>query len=188
MRTLYDASLLVYNYKGMSDSEMSFSFIYDIHIFFGNILLINFLVAILTSTYQKMQQTAIFKYKVNLFQYCQKYMIAFENESIAEFIIHAPPLCFLTTPMILFSGVSAAMKPISKGFSYFMFWGENFFFFIFFSLYEFILVPFVFGKIFYNILTCSYGLFTTIFYCFVWIICGLFFVLFIVFRDMYLLL
>lgn len=55
VRTLYDGLMAVYDYKGMVGKEMSFSVLQIIHLFFGNILLMNFLIAILSYTFENMQ-------------------------------------------------------------------------------------------------------------------------------------
>lgn len=67
MRTLFDATMAIYGYTGMGTQELFFSIIFMIHVFFANILLLNFLIAILSATYDKMKEIAIFKYKINLF-------------------------------------------------------------------------------------------------------------------------
>jgi hypothetical protein len=51
----------------MDDRILSFSILLIIYVFFGNILLMNYLIAILSTTYENMKQTGIFKYKVNLY-------------------------------------------------------------------------------------------------------------------------
>lgn len=66
-RTLYDAAMGFYDYMGMGNNELSFSVIQIIHIFFGNIILMNFLIAILSYTYENTQVISVFKYKVNLY-------------------------------------------------------------------------------------------------------------------------
>jgi hypothetical protein len=73
VRTLYDAALAVYNYKSLEDKELTHSVLLMTHVFISNILLLNYLIAILTTTYEKMKQTGVFKYKVNLYMYCERY-------------------------------------------------------------------------------------------------------------------
>ncbi len=51
-RTLYDAFLAVYNYKGLEERELAHSVLMMLHIFFGSILLLNYLIAILNNVYQ----------------------------------------------------------------------------------------------------------------------------------------
>jgi hypothetical protein len=66
-RNLFDAAIGNYDYDGMDQRILSFSILLVIYVFFGNILLMNYLIAILSTTYENMKQTGIFKYKVNLY-------------------------------------------------------------------------------------------------------------------------
>ncbi len=66
-RQLFDAAIGQYDYKEMGERELSFSVLLIVYVFFGNILLMNYLIAILSTTYENMKQTGIFKYKVNLY-------------------------------------------------------------------------------------------------------------------------
>lgn len=67
VRTLFDAALGEYAYDGMGGRELSHSILLVFHVFFANILLMNYLIAILSTTYDNMKETGIFKYKVNLY-------------------------------------------------------------------------------------------------------------------------
>ena len=68
LKTLYDGAMGIYDYKGMGASrEVQFSVLQIVHIYFANILLMNFLIAILSFTYEKMQARSVFKYKVNVY-------------------------------------------------------------------------------------------------------------------------
>lgn len=55
LKTLYDGAMGVYDYNGMKDREVQFSILQMVHIYFANILLMNFLIAILSYTYENMQ-------------------------------------------------------------------------------------------------------------------------------------
>lgn len=67
VRNLFDAIIGQYDYEGMGDRKLSFTCLQIIHVFIGNILLMNYLIAILSTTYENMKQTGIFRYKVNLY-------------------------------------------------------------------------------------------------------------------------
>ncbi|CDW78613.1 UNKNOWN [Stylonychia lemnae] len=185
LRTLYDSAMAVYDYKGMGSQEVSFSIIQIIHIFFANILLMNFLIAILSYTYENMQQISVFKYKVNLYKYCERYLIAFENDSFGEIVLHSPPTNYFVLFILPFMVNRNLMKRVSKIFSYGIFWIENVIFLFIFLLYEIFLIPVVYVKTFINIITCSVGLFTIMFHCAAWFFSGFFFSFFLVFRDIY---
>lgn len=67
VRTLFDAALAVYSYDGMGGRTLSYSILMMFHVFFSNVLLLNYLIAILSTTYDNMKQSGIFKYKKNLY-------------------------------------------------------------------------------------------------------------------------
>ena len=143
----------------MGDRELLHSILMAFHVFFSNILLMNYLIAILSTTYENMKETGIFKYKVNLYQYCERYMIAFNDRSYGELVLHAPPLSYMTIILfpLLFS--EKAMMKISKWFSYLMFWVENTVLLMMFLFIEvaFLMLP-AYIKIWYNIIKISNGI------------------------------
>ena len=145
----------------------------------------NFLIAILSYTFENMQQISIFKYKVNVYKYCERYLIAFDDPSFGEFVIHAPPICLFTSIMIPFILVRPIMPKVTKVFSYMIYWIENVIFVVLFLFYEIVLLPVVFAKTFLNIITCSVGLFTIMFQCMLWLFSGLFFAMFLIARDIF---
>ena len=51
----------------METRNVSHSVLLILHVFFGNIILLNYLIAILSTTYENMKQSGIFRYKVNLY-------------------------------------------------------------------------------------------------------------------------
>ena len=59
--------MAVYNYDGMGGRTLSYSVLMVFHVYFSNVLLLNYLIAILSTTYENMKQSGIFKYKKNLF-------------------------------------------------------------------------------------------------------------------------
>lgn len=73
IRTLFDAMMGVYSYDGMGGRTLSYSILMIFHVFLSNVLLLNFLIAILSTTYDNMKQSGIFKYKKNLFYYCERF-------------------------------------------------------------------------------------------------------------------
>jgi hypothetical protein len=54
IRTLFNASLANYDYE-MPGREVSYSALMVFHVFFANILLMNYLIAILSTTYEIMK-------------------------------------------------------------------------------------------------------------------------------------
>ena len=47
------------------------------HMLIAFVLLLNFMIAILSNTYATMLESGSFKYKCSLFEYCERYIIAF---------------------------------------------------------------------------------------------------------------
>jgi hypothetical protein len=132
-----------------------------------------------------MKETGIFRYKVNLFQYCERYMITFSDPAYGEIVLHAPPLSYLSILMFPFLICRAAMVYISKFFSYLMFWVENIFFiFAFFAL-EIVLLPLAYIKIWFNIIRNSMGVLRTILNALIWAIIGVIMMIFMLFSDMF---
>lgn len=46
-----------------------------LHVMISNILMLNYLIAILSESYATMLDKGIFLYKVYLYQYCERYMV-----------------------------------------------------------------------------------------------------------------
>ena len=76
-----------YDYNGMGDKEVSYSILQMIHVYLANIILLNLLIAILTEIMELVGEKSTFKYLVNLYTYCERYMIAFENENFGKWLI-----------------------------------------------------------------------------------------------------
>lgn len=190
LRTVFDSMIGNYEYGGSGNEEMWFSILSIINLFFISILLLNFMVAILSQTYSEMLESGSFKYKCSLYEYCERYMIAFEEERMGEMVVHAPPLNVLSTLMVPFSFIPVyddfdIMKFISKGFSYMMFWMENILFVSVFIAFEMCLMPLVWFICFLNIIYSTPGMFTTFFNLAKWIVLGILYMAFILFKDVY---
>ena len=154
------------------------------HVFFSNILLMNYLIAILSTTYENMKETGIFRYKVNLYQYCERYMIAFSDKAYGEIVLHAPPLSYLSILMVPFLFCEKAIFYVAKSFSYIMFWTENLVFLIAYFLFEILILPLTYLKVWYNIFRTSMGVLKLILNCIVWAIIGIFMMVWLLFSDL----
>lgn len=67
-----------YDYVGAGgDQELIYTALVILNLFFLNILLLNYMIAILSGTYGDMLEEGGFLYKTMLFKYCERYMIAF---------------------------------------------------------------------------------------------------------------
>lgn len=72
-QSVFDGILAPGAYTGFGEFETLWSVIYQLITLFGNVLMLNYLVAILSSTYENLLQYGSFLYKVKKFQYCQRY-------------------------------------------------------------------------------------------------------------------
>ena len=182
-RVLFDAAVGVYDYDNMGGRSLSFSVLQVVYVFFANILLLNYLIAILSSTYDNMKQTGIFKYKVNLYQYCERYMIAFAEPSYGELVLHPPPISYFALAMVPFVLSSFVMRYVTKGFSYVMHWVENVFFIFGFIMYEGCLAPIAYLKIWMNIIVNSVGFIKLVCNCLIWTVTGLPLIFYLILKD-----
>ena len=183
MRTLFDATIGQYDYTGMEGRVLSYSILLISHVFFANIILMNYLIAILSTTYENMKQSGIFRYKVNLYQYCERFMTAFSEPSYGEIVLHPPPLSYLSLLMAPFLVSKKAMSYMSKAFSYLMFWIENLLFIFGFLVFEVCISPIAYIKVWVNLIKNSMGVLNTIVNCSVWLLIGIFVMLFLIARD-----
>ena len=71
--TLKDSVIAGTTYSGFAEKEKIFSVFAQLTTLFGNVLMLNYLVAILSKTYENMLEYGSFLYKVKKFQYCQRY-------------------------------------------------------------------------------------------------------------------
>ena len=130
-----------------------------------------------------MREKGIFEYKTNLYQYCERFMIAFSDPNYGEMVLHPPPLSYASAFIILFLPIPPVMKYICKGFSYLMYWFENFVFIFLFILVELLLLPVAYLRIWYNIIRMSMGCCMTLLNCLLWAVIGIPVILFLYSRD-----
>jgi hypothetical protein len=83
------------------DYEFPHMIIVLFFVFLFNVVLLNFLIAIMSTTYSIMTESGSFLFKVNLYQYCERITIAFDNPEYGDLILQPPPLCLMTTPLLL---------------------------------------------------------------------------------------
>lgn len=180
---MFDATIGQYDYEDMEGRVLSYSILLISHVFFANIILMNYLIAILSTTYENMKQSGIFRYKVNLYQYCERFMTAFSEPSYGEIVLHPPPLSYLSILMAPFLVSRKAMQYISKWFSYLMFWIENFLFIFAFLVFEVCISPIAYAKVWINLIKNSMGVLNTIVNCAIWLVIGIFIMFYLLLRD-----
>ena len=97
---LFDALLGSYGNIGIGSSLYSLHIVCTIlYVYMSNVLLLNYLIAIMSTTYAVMMEEGIFMFKVNLYNYCERYLIAFGNESYCELALHTAPINVLAIPV-----------------------------------------------------------------------------------------
>ena len=177
-----------YSYNGSGKAEYFYTVLIIFHIFIANILLLNYMIAILSQSYVDMLDLGSFMYKCSLYEYCEKYMIADTEDCYGEMVRHAAPMNGLVVLMMPFIPSRTAMKWIANKYSLMVFWLENFFGVFFFLIFELILIPLVYIKTIFNVMYSTSGLFTTVFNVMTWITFGIFYLIIIMIRDVYYLL
>jgi hypothetical protein len=184
-RMMFETTAASYSYQKMGSMEFIHIGLMALNVFIGNILLLNYLVAIMSTTYGLMLESGSFLFKVNLYNYCERYMIGFRNLSYGELVLHSAPISIIAAPLLILCMVVPIDKMIkvSAGFSYMMYWLENIIFVFIFFIYELSLVPLVYVKNFVIIIWASMGLFTTIFNAMFWIVGGIPLSIYIALRD-----
>ena len=155
----------------------------------SNVLLLNYLIAIMSTTYAVMMEEGIFMFKVNLYYYCERYLIAFGNESYCELALHTAPINVLAIPvqLLAFMLPSRFMAIVCKYFSYLMYWLENFLFLALFFIGEcFLLMPvYVKNIVIITWASSQVGIFTPFINGALWIVLGIPISCYILLRDVY---
>ena len=80
IRTLFDGLMGGYTYKGFGEKEWIHMLMIWLHIFMSNILLLNYLIAILSQSYCEMLDKGKFLFKIYLYKYCERYKVGLENK------------------------------------------------------------------------------------------------------------
>ena len=129
-----------------------------IHIFIVNILLLNFMIAILSNTYGEMLESGNFLYKCSLYEYCERYMTGFKDKRYGQLVLHPPPINVFCIFLLPFTVSKDRMEKFSEYFSYAIFWVENTMLIVGFIAFEMCLVPLVFIMSYVNIILGSNNL------------------------------
>jgi hypothetical protein len=130
----YDYSVLPSTMNDFIPAKYSYYLVTMLNLFIANILMLNFMVAILSESYAVMQESGSFNFKCSLYEYCERYLIAFEDTRNCELVLHNPPMNLFTILIIPFLPFNSLMPTISVYFSKFIFWVENIQFLLQFSL------------------------------------------------------
>ncbi|CDW71841.1 UNKNOWN [Stylonychia lemnae] len=183
-RTLFDALIGTYAYLVIEDMAL-FSIFQIIHIFITKIVLVNFLVAILESTFKEMQEQGNFAFQVNQYQFIERYSIAMQDEwGYSQLVILPPPINFFTIFLIPTVMRKGLMKRASEVFSKFIFWFENMFYLMIMLIYLLMLVPLIYLRMIYNIVKLA-SVFNLIWLLSLWLLFGPIFLIQGVGKDMF---
>ena len=183
-RSLFDTAMAVYDYNGMGSRDMSHSILLVFVAFMSNILLLNFVIAILSTTYENMKESGIFKYRTNLFRYWDRYLISF-GSAYCELILQPAPVAYVWVLLLPFIWSEKLMLKFGKAFSYFMYWLENILFVVCFAWIELLFVFAMYVKAFYHIWYISSSMLPRVFWYLSWVFGGIFFCIFLIFHDCY---
>ena len=186
LRSLFDAMLTNnYAYETNPDYQLSFSILLMIHIFIANIFLLNYLIAILATVYEIMQEHGQFSYKQNKYEFIEKYSIAMSNDfGYQELVIHPPPLNFFGFFILPCAVKKECMKSAGHVYATIIFWFENGFYFLFLFFYELVLLPFIYLRVIYNVIRMASAC-MLIPYVLLWFFVGPFYLLVRLFIDLF---
>jgi len=126
IRTLFDAMLGTYSYDIQSEYATLHSWFMMFHVFFSNVFMLNYLVAILSTVYEQMMEKGDFAFKCNKYKYIERYNIAFQDQwGYKELIVHPPPLNIGVSLLIGSVLDKNVMQSSGRLFSIINFWLEN---------------------------------------------------------------
>ena len=165
-----------------------------LHICLANILLLNYLIAILSDSYANMLDKGVFLYKVYRYQYCQHYMVAMANENYGQLVIQPAPMCIMNFPIVVLTLITKfipkelaerALSATNNFYALTMFWIENIVWIVLFMAYEIALIPLVYAKNIFTVAWATQGMFSTLFNTAAWIMTGPVFIAFFIMRDVW---
>ena len=116
-----------------------------------------------------------------LYNFCEKYLIAFDNPSYGELVVHPPPVCLLCLILLPYAGAPIPLRQVSKCFSKLISRMENVLILIILIPFELgILAILYFKIIFYTVILTTHHRTLTLL---IWIFCGPFLLFFYIVID-----
>ena len=187
LRSMFDGLMGSYTYKGFGEKEMQHMLMMWGHIIMSNILLLNYLIALLSQSYVEMLESGQFLVNVYLYQYCERYVVGLASQEYGQLVIHPAPVVVLNFPIFILTIIPGipdwVLVNVSHSFALFMFWLENIAWIALFLVYEVVLIPLVYLKNICVVAISSYGVLKKIGGVFAWLFSGPFFILFWILRD-----
>jgi hypothetical protein len=155
-----------------------------VHLFLSQVLLLNYMVAILGTVYEEEMEAGEFQFKCNKYEYIERCMIAFSDPNgYAQLIVHAPPINFPAVFLLPAVFDKARMKKWALWFSLAYFWFENIYFIIEQLLYELFLIPLIYCRVTFYI--AKLGGLHALHLLFGWLLGGPFYLVYGLCKDMY---
>lgn len=185
-RTLFDAMLGNYGYSVSGDEKYKHITALILHIFISNIFLLNYLIAILSTVYEVMNEQGQFAYKSFKYKYIERYQKGMENQGYSELVVHVPPINYLAILLLPAAFISqGAMDRAASVFSLIIFWLENVVYYIPMQLItELLLIPFIYLRTIFNIMRVE-SFCAGLGYSLIWILIGLPYLICVLLVDMF---
>ena len=187
LRTLFDSMLGNYGYSVTIEEEKYKHIAFMImHIFISNIFMLNYLIAILSTVYEQMNEQGDFAYKSYKYQYIERYEKGMENKGYSELVVHCPPVNYFAILLLPSAFISQiAMNTASQLFSYCIFWLENVVYYIpKMILTEILLIPFIYLRTVFNIIKVE-EFWNGVGFSSLWLLIGMPYMVFTAAEDIY---
>ena len=182
-RSLMGAMLDYTDFDDLGSRELSFSILIHIHIFIAGVLLMNFLIAIITTVFEDIRQTGDFSYQSNVYQYSDKYIQPILDRNFTELACHPAPMSLIGYGLIPFICSPTTARKVGQWLGLIVFWLENIAIILAFFIYLLILMPFIYIRMFLNILRATIHPKMKILCSILWILIGLCILFIICFKD-----
>ena len=172
-----------FTYDNAGGRETSFSVFLILHLFIAAILLLNYLIAILSTVYEVMRDFGDFSFKAGLYSYCERYLIPFDDTRYGQLVVHPAPICLFSFVLLPYVCTPNTLRKVSVCYSMVMFWVENFILVWLFIALELCVLVLDYFKMFANIWrgTEKCGRRAAIYA--LWIPFGVFVMLFFIVKD-----
>jgi hypothetical protein len=120
-----------------------------------------------------------------LFEYCERYMIAFQDKSYGELVLHAPPINLICILMLPFTLIPSRMDEAAEKFSLTIYWVENIMGMLGFLVFEICLLPLVYVMTYFNIAYSCNSPLQLLKHLSTWTLLGFFFLIHILANDVH---
>ena len=155
------------------------------HVLFANVILLNYLIAILATVYEDMLAVGDFAYKSNKYMYIERYYIPMQDKwGYTELVTHPPPMNYISVLLLAAMFNNTTMLKASEGVALVIFWLENIYYMFAMFLEELILLPICYFKLSMSILKAPF-VWNKVQLLLFWIPFGPWFLTYYLLNDMY---